>query len=715
MPRVFATSCLAVTLAFGASQFPAAAQEDTATDTQAETGLTLGKITVNAQKREESAQDVPITLNAFTPDIIDERGLDSISDLANQLPGVQFSEFSGSGNVSIRGVGTSIVSGTGENSVAVHIDNIFLTQPKAFTMIQEDLGSVEVLKGPQGTLYGRNSTGGVINFFSAAPSSEFGAGVSLLAGNYDRYKATGYITGSLAENVRARLSVQVEERGGYAKNLATGQELEDLSARGGRFSLDASPSANWDAALRISYRKEDFAGPVYDSFDGSFAVVPSPLSALDPREVNSVVNYDSSKELTLVSLKNTFELSDTAKLVSITGYSDFEETGLFDGVGSLVSVPIDRKQTSEAFTQEFNLVGDTDRLDWLLGLYYLHEDIASHADTDFSSFSALPFGSIIQANVQSSTKTSYSVFADATYSVSDRTRVFGGIRWIQEEIEQDLLVTTAGFELCSPMAVPQENIDSDITGRFGLQYDASDNTMLYGQLSRGYKVGGYSQSTCNNPFKPETIDAIEAGMKGDFHNGRVKLNAAAFYYDYSNLQLEQATPTGIPVVNAPSSHVYGVDLELVALLTKQFSIDALVSLLDSEYDDFINTDPLLGAPPGMDLSGIALNYAPSYSLLLGADYDFGLPGGGNLKFRGEVYVTDQYQIREFEFPWTTQDGFTQVNAYVTWTPRNDRFRARAFIKNATDEDVLGGVLGFGGALGSFQPPQTYGIELSADF
>ena len=714
MNRVLATSCFAISLALASGQM-AAAQEGTSDEGAAETGLTLDAVTVNAQKREESAQDVPITLNAFTPNQIAERGLDSISDLAGQLPGVQFSEFSGSGNVSIRGVGTAIVSGTGENSVAVHIDNIFLTQPKAFTMIQEDLGSVEVLKGPQGTLYGRNSTGGVINFFSAAPSTEFGAGASLLAGNYDRYKATGYITGPLSDNVAARLSVQVEERGGYSQNLTTGQELEDLSAKGGRLSIDASPAAGWDSALRISYRKEDFAGPVYDSFDANFPVVPPPFSALDPREVRSQADFDSSKELTLVSLKNTVALSDSVKLVSVTGYSDFEEKGIFDGVGSDVSVLLDRQQTSEAFTQELNLVGETDTLDWLLGVYYLKEDIDSAANTDFSSFSNLPFGSIIQSNVQSSSKTSYSVFADATYSVSDRTRIFGGVRWIQEEIEQDLYVSTAGFELCSPFTVPQENIDSDITGRLGLQYDATANAMVYGQVSRGYKVGGYSQSTCNNPFKPETIDAVEAGLKGSFNNGRVKFNAAAFYYDYSNLQLEQATPTGIPVVNAPSSHVLGADVELVALISDALSVDALVSLLDSEYDEFINTDPLLGAPPGADLSGIALNYAPAYSLLLGADYRLDFQAGGDLSLRGEVYVTDEYQVREFELPWTTQDGFTQVNAYITWTPSDDHYRVRAFVKNATDEDVLGGVLGFGGALGSFQPPRTYGIELSADF
>lgn len=687
----------------------------------------LGTITVSAQKRDQSLQDIPLSVTALSEELIKDRGLSTIGDIASSLPAVQFSEFSGSGNVSIRGIGTAIVSGAGESSTAMHLDGIFLTQPKAFTMIQQDLARVEILKGPQGTLYGRNSTAGVINFISARPQEEFEAGGSVLYGNYDRIKADAYLTGPLGDKVSARISAQYENRAGYITNVATGQEVDDLQAFGARLALDADLSDTWQSQLTLSYRDESFAGPVYDSFDANFAVPPVPepflsqIIALDPREVNSPVLYDSSKDLIIASLRNTFELSSNLQLVSLTGYSEFNESGRFDGIGSLLldgnglplGVPLDRTASSEAISQEFNLVGNGDRLEWLAGAFYYSEDIKNDSVTDLGAVTPPPFGPLpagIALNIvdQASEKSGYSVFADGTYSLTDRTRIFGGARWLREELDQRL--TTVG--VCDGSITPQSFSDEALTGRVGLQHDVHEGVMVYGQYSRGYKVGGFSQSTCNNPYGSETIDAFEIGLKSDLLQNRLRFNAAVFHYDSKNLQLEQATPTGIPVVNAPRASVLGADFEMNALLSDALSVDATLSLLDSQYDEFINTDPLLGALPGADLSGIALNYAPAYSFNIGANWTMAGPFGGDITLRGEVYSTDDYNLREFDFPWTIQKGYTTYNAYATFVSADETYRINAFLKNGTDKDIRGGVLGFGGAIGSFQPPRVYGVELS---
>jgi len=703
---------LATTSVAALSCLPSVAAAQSSTNSENAAG---NIIIVTAQKREQDIQSIPIAISAFDEESIETRGIDSIGDLANQLPGVQFSEFSGSGNVSIRGVGTAIVSGNGENSVAVHVDGIFLSQPKAFAMVQEDIGRIEVLRGPQGTLYGRNSTGGVINLISQAPPDEFSIGASLLYGSYDQIRASANVGGPLGDNVSIRVSGHYDDRDGYTLNLVTGQDLEALEGYGGRVALDADLTEFWTSELRLTYRDENFSGPVYDSFDPNFPVVPPPLSALDPREVLSNALYDSSRELFLASWRNSFELSADLDLVLLTGYSDFNERGSFDGVGSLVTVQIERAQNSELFTQEINLIGETDGFQWLVGAYFLTEDISSGASTDLSAFSALPPGSILQINDQASEKQSYSAFADATISLTDRFRVYGGIRVIREELDQDLTVSTAGFVGCSPLTSPQSLRDTAVTGRAGVQYDIAAQSMIYGGYSRGYKPGGFSQSACNNGFAPETIDAFEVGLRNRFLNDSITLNLSAFYYDYSNIQLEQASPLGIFVVNAPAATIWGGEIEFMAELSEAFQIDAAVSLLDSQYDRFTNTDPLLGALPGISLAGVSLNYAPSFSGNFGAQYRIEAAGVGNLVLRGELYITSQYNLREFDFPYTVQSSFEQVNLYATFTSEDEHYRVRGFVKNLTDEDVLGGVLGFGGALGSFQPPRTYGVELSVQF
>ena len=698
--------CAASMAVLACSAQPAAAQEAVPPDNSDSV------IIVTAQKRAQDIQTVPISISAFDEDTVEERGIDSIADLANQLPGVQFSEFSGSGNVSIRGVGTAIVSGNGENSVAVHLDGIFLSQPKAFAMVQQDIGRIEVLRGPQGTLYGRNSTGGVINFISPTPEDALGVGASIRYGNYDQIRASAYATGSLGPNVAVRVSGHYDDRDGYAENLVTGQGIEALEGYGGRFALDADLSPGWHSELRLSYRDESFSGPLYDSFDPNFPVVPEPFSALDPREVASNADYASDRRLVLASLRNTFELSDAVDLVLLTGFMDFEESGSFDGIGSIVTIPITRSQDSQLFTQEVNLLGQSDRLDWLIGAYFLTEDIVSGANTDLSGLSGFPPGSLVQQNIQSSDKRSYSLFADGTYSISDTFRIYGGLRYIRELLDQDLTVSTAGFESCSPATNPQDFRDNSVTGRIGLQLDVAEKSMLYGGYSRGYKAGGFSQSACDNPFEPESIDAFEIGLRNRFLDNRITLNLAAFHYDYSNLQLEQASPLGIFVVNAPEARVWGGELELAAQVSSAFSIDAAVSVLDAQYDEFINTDPLLGAPPGISLEGISLNYAPDFSANFGAEYELVAETIGSLTLRGEIYVTSKYNLREFDFPYTIQSSYEVFNAYATFRTSGERLFVRAFGKNLTNKDILGGVLGFGGALGSYQPPRTYGLELA---
>lgn len=673
----------------------------------------VAEVIVTAQKRAENLQDVPIAINAYGAEAIKDQGIASIADLATLAPGIKFAEFSSSANVAVRGVGTTIVSGTGESSVAVHVDGVYLMQPQAYTMVQDDLGSIEVLRGPQGTLYGRNAIGGVINFISARPTEETAFGGTALYGNYDATKITAYASGALSDRVRGRVFVGGERRNGYSKNNFTGQSLEDLKGIGGRVSLDFDVTETWVSELRATVRRETYAGPVYDGFDPSFSVVPLPLYDPDPRGLLSPVNYDSSKQLQLASLRNTWDIGDL-RLVSVTGYAYFKQKGQFDGIGALLPVQLNRRQTDETWSQELNLSGETGSLQWLVGVYGLHDKQTQFSITDLS-----PLGLPNNLLTMSVTHKSASAFADGVYSVSDRLRVFGGIRVLHEAVKQKLTNSAVSgstvSDRCTPASVPQDMDDTDVTGRFGVQYDLAPKVMTYAQYSRGYKAGGFSQSTCDNPFKPERLDAGEVGIKSQFLDNRLTVNAAAFYYDYRNVQLEQASPAGIPVVNAPKAHVVGFDFDLAFVPATGWRLGAAMSAMSSEYEEFINTDPLLGVPPGESLAGIRLNNAPAFSATLSLERRLELAEMGSLTLRGELYMTSKYNLREFDRPYTIQKGYETVDLAAIYRTPDERFRVRGFVKNATNETIRAGVLGFGGALGSFQAPRTYGVEIGADF
>lgn len=676
--------------------------------------VALEEIIVTAQKRDQNIQDVPIAINAYSVQAIKERGIESIADLATLAPGIKFNEFSASANVSVRGIGTTIVSGTGEASVAVHIDGIYLMQPQAYTMVQDDLGGIEVLRGPQGTLYGRNAIGGVINFVGARPSSELVYGGSLQAGNYDAVKATAYVGGPLGDKVRGRLFLTKDDRKGYSKNKFTGQDLEDMAGLGGRLALDADLTENWSSDFRLTMRQEKFAGPVYDSFDTAFSVTPLPFYDPDPRGVLSKVDYDSSKRLSVASLRNTFDLGSDLKLVSVSGYVFFKQKGRLDGIGSLLSVPVDRAQTDKTWSQEFNLSGKTGSLDWLVGVFGMTDKQAGSNLSDLSGLGQP--NNLLNVKVKHS---SVSAFADGTYTVSDRLRVYGGLRVLEEKTDQALtnqaIMGGVVTDRCTPRTTPQNMDDKAVTGRFGVQYDLAPDVMTYAQYSRGYKAGGFSQSTCNNPFRNETLDAGEIGVKSRFLDNRLTVNAAAFYYGYKDVQLEQASPAGIPVVNAPKAHVQGLDVDIAFVPAEHWRLGLAFSAMKSEYDEFINSDPLLGVPMGVSLAGIPLSNAPALSGTVSIERRVDLRDYGSLTLRGELYATSKYHLREFDKPYTLQKGYTSVDLAAIYRSPAERYRVRAYVKNATNETIRAGVLGFGGALGSFQPPRTYGVELGVDF
>ncbi|MDB5972296.1 MAG: hypothetical protein JWQ90_4746 [Hydrocarboniphaga sp.] len=701
---------------------PASADAETKSEVGPNAGSQVEEVIVTAQKRSQSVQDIPATIDAIGAEDLKDRQLSSLADLQSQIPGLKFDPVGGSSNITVRGIGTTFTTGAGENSVALHEDGVYLSSARAAAMGQFDLQRVEVLSGPQSTLYGKNSTAGVVNFISATPTSEFEAGTTFGLGNYSDKKAQAYVGGPIGDRVRARLYGDAESRDGYTKNLTTGQGLDDLKAYGGRLSIDADITPFWLMEARVTARTEHFAGPAFQPFDPSSPPLPSPDIDYTPRELNTDVIYDSKRDLELASIRNTFDLGDNLSLVSLTGASHFHMHQIYENLAEPpFSVPGDTPITFKTASQEFNLKGDSDKLQWLLGSFVYYE--SSHVSSTIVLPAAL-VGSPTDINnrgLESATRVSASGFGDATWRISDATRVFGGARLLHEYMRNNLTNSldtegTTVATVCTPGNPEQVYNDWATTGRVGVQHDVTEQAMTYAQLSRGYKAGGFSNNACGNEYKPEKVNAAELGVKSRWLDRALTLNASAYYYDYKNLSIEQSSLAQTAIVNAPKSHVLGLDLQGRWRLTQTWGVDGNATFLKSAYDEFISSGgAALGTPDGTSLEGRALNKAPSAAGSLGTDLKWAAGQGGFVSMRGETVLSSPYRLREYDGSASRQAGYALYNAYAIYSPI-EPFTVRAYVRNISNTDyVVGTIVFLQGAVAAFNQPRTYGVEFAYTF
>lgn len=700
--------------------------------------IRLTAVTVSAQRREQSVRDVGAAVQAFSAEEISSQQIASLADVANAVPGLVFGENSGSGAISLRGIGLSTISGDGEQSTTVNLDGIYLPRAKSLLMVQDDLAGIEVVKGPQSTFYGKNSLGGVINLISPSPRKEFGGEARLLIGDYNTRRYFGAITGG-TDKIRGRLSLSYDERDGYIDNLTTGEKnaLDGLEGTSARVAIDATLSESATLELRGTYRDDKSTGPIINSYDpdfifgkfilSSFGVNPADYVALDPYETRTLTPSLSQRELFVGSAAFKVDLG-FASLTARTGYTEFDWSRRGDGFGndfdlgplfgSPVPIPFSvaqRVEENRTFSQEFLLSGNQDRLDWIVGAYYLNQK--DDVDSNVTLTPAVTVISTSQDELEH-----ISVFGDLKYSVTPTTRVVGGLRYMDEKLNHALFqnLIGAGGVTCTAATVDTNDV-SEVTGRFGFESDLRPGALLYGTYSKGYKSGGYGTNQCSDFYKPEHMDAFELGAKTSWLNGRVFLDVATFYYKLKDLQVEANVPTGVDFLNAPQSEVLGLDLSLNALVTDRFSLNAALSLLEAEYTEFtaLNSNQIANGlvVAGTSLKGNALNRSPGYTLNLSAEYVHPLEAAGTLAFRVTTSIVDDFALAELDVPLLWQNGYTMTNLFVTWTHASGDYSVRAFAKNIEDEPVVGGIIttSLGGTAASFGPPRTVGVELTARF
>jgi iron complex outermembrane receptor protein len=719
---------------------------------------TIEEIVVTAQKREQNLQDTPIAISAFTADAIEEMQIDGVRKISQLAPSLVFNQSGGAANTYMRGVGQDISTILGEPGVAMFIDGVYQGANFAQIATYNDLERIEVLRGPQGTLYGRNTTGGNINIYTKKPGFESGFETSLLYGDYDRLKATIAGQTTLVEDrVAIRGNFVTDSNDGYRDNPLNGKELEERDIQAGAVSVLFVPSDNVELVLRGDWNEQDDDSPAWDYLE----LVPgSGLSPLffggsaapgaDDVRVDKENSYQT--EHWGVSADLTWDIGDL-RVKSITAYreSDYDANYDNDGTDAAFLNTIGG-QYSEQWSQELNLSGMAfnDKLEWITGLFYFQQDIEAFfvfdlpvLQTFFESVfpdiqngfipplppgglgdptrnlfyadriltgtgSAIPF--LDFRNNQD--LESYAAFAQGTYSLTDELRLTAGVRYTEDEKDNTQTVV-ANISPASCIDLPLNEEWDEVTWKLGVDWDVADNALFYGSVSRGFKSGGFNGGTCNNGYDPETILSYEAGIKTTLAEGRVQLNLSAFYYDYEDFQARLFVNNASVVENAADTEMMGFEAQGVFAPGNGFEMDASASWMDTEYVDFFAVNPMTADPANEDASGNQVLRAPDFSYNVGVQYTVNTDLAGSFTLRYEAAYKDDYYTTVFNDDFALVPSHTVQNIRMFWRFR-DNWEIHGFVENLDDEQYVENLLPaatVGGVIGGWAPPRTWGVQV----
>ncbi|WP_404477599.1 TonB-dependent receptor [Novosphingobium sp. BL-52-GroH] len=697
------------------------AQDATPTGAAAakQAGEAEGDIIVTAQRRSERLQDVPIAISAVSGESLQARAVSNLQDFTATIPSVNVQQRRASGVITIRGIGFEIATAGADPGVAVHTDGVYVSRPAAAIANFYDLERVEVARGPQGTLYGRNATGGAVNIITHAPGDTLNGYIDASYGNFNALTVEGAVGGPIADGVSARIAFRTDDHDGYGKNLANGRDVNDLKTRAMRARIRIEPVADLRIDLSADYyhQNDSFFTP---HFEGPYVATSVVLGASAPGKQDVNLDQDTINKRTFwgASANVEWNLNDRILVRSITGYRSNKYYWYNDGDGTNLYVArVGRNEDGHSWSQELQLVGTMPRLNWVLGGYYFFEHNFANG-----------FGSIPSINLFNNDQVgiletnSYAVFGQATYKLTDWIGITAGGRYTEEK---KALVYEATGTLPNrvlrddAVAGPSTAKFHSFTPKLSIDYKAARDILLYASVQRGFKSGGYAVGAKTPAFRPETIWSYEAGVKATWLDGSLRTNISVFHYDYTDLQVGFIQGLVSVVTNAASAKVNGLEAEVTIRPTRRFTIEANGSLLDATYSDYRTTDPNRRSLGVLDLSGNRLAQAAKHSGFVAAQYEIPAFDGG-ITLRGEYTFSGPVFFDAFNQPQFSGRGYDVMNAFVTYRTSDERWSVAGFVRNLADADVaVGGLVGSvlqGAPIQmSYLPPRTYGLRVGYRF
>jgi len=748
-------ACTALVGALSALATPAIAQEAAPTQAAADDG-SLGEIIVTAERRSTSTQKTAQAITAVSSDTLAQSGVVNATGLANVVPGVQVNQGGGFSQIVIRGVGGGVVNNFGEPGVAYNIAGVYLAQPYGGNAAFHDIQRVEVLKGPQGTLYGRNSTAGAINIVPTRPElGNLKGGLTAQFGSYSDLEAQGFLNVPLGEQVAARFSASKMKHDGYFSN---GQS--DANATSFRGQLLVEPSSGFSVNFLADYFKEVGKGPgdtpilPGTNFNGAGAIKPGATGLyLDPNDpwknldgsfihstgfpapnatVAPYANPSIKHEQLILSAELNADLG-FANLTVIPAYVTTKVNDHLANYGYNSDVFTDAKQ----FTAEARLASTGNGpLKWVLGLYHFNQK--NNSTQTFFQFGL----GYITLGTPKLDANSYAAFGQATYSLSETFRVTGGMRYTTETKDVNGATVAPGVPafLC-PNFIPATGTGVGVSDRcsvanvghlkfssfnwkLGVEADVGPHSMLYANASTGFRSGGFNPGSPPNTFDPEKLYAYEIGSKNEFMDGKLRLNVSAFYWDYkreSNPVFGPINPIGLAFVVVPgSSHLYGAELESAFKITPNDTLTLNALVQHSNYVHYATLAiPFIGVPSAV-YDGMRRSLTPTFSGNASYEHVFELANGGEVSANANVSFasTSILALSQPSPVGYTQSGYALGNLSLTYAAPKQAWSITAFVNNVTDKFVATSVFQStttGNVFQQAMPPRTYGVRASVKF
>jgi iron complex outermembrane receptor protein len=720
-------------------------------------GRVLEEVQVTARQRTESLQDVPVAVTVIDEDAIRKSFAQNLGEMGAYAPNVTIGTVPGftAASVAIRGVSTGDIPSTFDPAVSVAVDGFYLGHYQASLLDMFDIQQVEILRGPQGTLFGKNTIGGVINVTTKRPTGEFGVQAKARVGNEGRQDLMIAADLPIIEDVlAARISMQQFDFDGFYENTYDGSDAggQDLFAARAKFLW--TPSEEFEALLSFEYIKDEsdtpmvvntttedkfFYGAVPGRGAGGTANVPlgDPFkTGLAPPEAHTAGFAESKdtdghfEDVDGIYLTMNWDVMG-GTLTSISGYRGVDSDYYNDYVGEPAAIYATiRSVYRDTYSQEIRFAGATDNLDYVVGGFYQKNDMdyenytSLGPDHPFAGGPDIPVGGLLLLADGSQEATSYAIFGEGSYSISEATSITAGIRYSDEE--KDFELSPLGF----PTALRAVESDSwdDITYRLGVDHRINVGTLVYASYSTGFKSGGFNEqagslASASTAFDPEQAKSFEVGMKADLLDNTLRLNVAAFMVEYSDLQVDAVVP--VPgagqesiVNNAGEVTSYGIEADFMWLATDNLTFDGTLGLLNAEYDTFNCNSDNDTATPDVDCTGFDVKRTPDTTASLGATYNIPLNDlGGSIDLNTNLTYTDAFYNDIINSGSSEHEEVTLLNASVSYTGNDEKLRVAVYARNLTDEEYQTSGLSVANLwdFSTFGNPATYGLEVEVKF
>jgi iron complex outermembrane receptor protein len=690
---------------------------------EAQEAASLDDVVVTAQRRSQNLQDVPITMNVMGAHEIEQARIAQVTDVANRTVGLNFDAFPASQpRPAIRGIGSSDRGAAGDPSTAVFIDEVYMGRPAAVAFDAFDVARIEVLKGPQGTLWGKNVVGGAIHVVNQRPSlSGFDAGLAATYGNYDRIDVAGFANVPLSETLAFRLSASSRTHDGYVRNTYLNNRVEDQDTKSLRAQLLFQPNDRLNVVLGVDGTRDRSTAQArhtigVDPASGT-AAVWRPTIDRDHKTTRMDTNGYDQRDTYGVRLGVDWTF-DHFMLSSISSLRKLDYSSFGDGDGgnpttNALNIRGNQIDETNFGSQELRLSAlPGSRLAWVVGGYFYRADTQR---TDIFALDSPPqprgtFGAIDRYDQKNITN-SIAAFADATYAVNDRLNVFGGIRYSKDEKDYDVsnAASTALLRARERFTISASDSWDQVTYRVGGTYKLADHIMTYGVISTGFKSGGFQDTastgvSARTPFEPETATNYEIGLKAEFFNRTLLFNPSLFWTDYTDLQVRRTVGFDTITTNAGSARIKGFELTSRWEPVEGLSLGLAYAYNDARFEDLIDG--------GNDYSGNRLTRNPKHKVTFSPAYERTLGSGatvsGAVDVAYESFIFDDIDNNALN----VRPAKTLVDARLGFTSPDGHWEASIWGKNLGDEVyITHQYILTGGQFAFYGEPRTFGATL----